>query len=276
MVQYIGMTSTAEVAKKAPAKKSVSATKTTPKRPSKARARKTPAKKTPTKKTTVKEAATKAPKKRTAAKAKKASVAKKTAPKTLAPEVTTEEDMTSEKDTATSVQRKAPTAFAARARATLKKRRQFIVVGMLLLLGVGSSAAVGFTDTGRIDINQIIAERNARINANAGTADDLAAGSKTIPVQNTSSAPDGGLIGLMPSPTVPKKPASTTASTTLALATTTASSSDASGDVAAPTAEVAGVASSSAAVSPEPEPALRPEETVINEASVAVPSAGAG
>lgn len=123
--------------------------------------------------------------------------------------------------------RKAPTSISAE-RATKKNgRRQLIVVAVLLVLGVGSSAAVGFTDKGGIDINQLIAERNRKIES--GELHE-----SIIPVQNTNQAPDGGLIPLgdAAAPQV-----SGAASTTDATATSSATSTE-EGNIPTPPEEI--------------------------------------
>ena len=86
--------------------------------------------------------------------------------------------------------RKAPTLIA-KEKATIKNiRRQILVITFLLLLGVGSSAAVGFSDKGIINVEETIAYRNDQARA-AGEAEDT-----LVPVQNTPQEVDGGLIGL--------------------------------------------------------------------------------
>ena len=88
-----------------------------------------------------------------------------------------------------SEQRKAPTPIAAQ-RATKKSaKRQTFVVILLMLLGIGSSAAVGFTDIGKIDVNKIIEDRNKKVESGELQGE-------IVPVQNTNQEPDGGLIQL--------------------------------------------------------------------------------
>jgi hypothetical protein len=60
-----------------------------------------------------------------------------------------------------------------------------------LIIGVGASAGVGFTDKGGINVNEVIENRNERIRR--GEIQDV-----IVPVQNTNPAPDGGLIQLSP------------------------------------------------------------------------------
>lgn len=111
--------------------------------------------------------------------------------------------------------RKAPTPIAAQKAKTRRGRKNITVVAILLLLGVGSSAAVGFTDKGQIDVAQTIAQRNEEARA-AGQPEII------IPVQ-TTELPNGGLTGVGDDPSA-QPPASTpdpTASSTEATASTT-------------------------------------------------------
>jgi hypothetical protein len=113
--------------------------------------------------------------------------------------------------------RKAPTKFAEANAVKKSKRNQYIVVALLLSIGVGASAAVGFSDSeaGQINVAQTIKERNERM------ANLVDVTGPTVVVPTPSQLPDGGLIGLRPSDstTVPAETPST--------ASTTASSSDA-------------------------------------------------
>lgn len=94
-------------------------------------------------------------------------------------------------------ERKAPTPLAGKKLAKAKKRKRTVVVGFLLLLGVISSAAVGYIDEGQIDVKKTIDARNERIRNNVANEDDVLTSSVEIPVQNTNinNKPDGGLIG---------------------------------------------------------------------------------
>ena len=85
--------------------------------------------------------------------------------------------------------RKAPTPIAADRATTRSTRRQAIVVGLLIFVGVGASAAVGYTDKGGINVEQAIAARNERINKGEIQGEILQ-------VQNTPQVADGGLVGL--------------------------------------------------------------------------------
>ncbi len=111
--------------------------------------------------------------------------------------------------------RKAPTPIATEKASRRSAKRQMILVATLIILGLGGSAAVGFTDKGRIDINQLITERNRKIES--GELHE-----SIIPVQNRSQEVDGGLIPVAEeaAPQV-SGVASTTASSTEATASST-------------------------------------------------------
>ena len=87
------------------------------------------------------------------------------------------------------VTRKAPTPIAEEKTDKKKSRRQMIVIAAMIIVGVGASAAVGFTDKGQIDVQGTIAWRNeeARSTGNEGAI---------VPEQNSPQLPDGGLIGM--------------------------------------------------------------------------------
>lgn len=130
------------------------------------------------------------------------------------------------------VQRKAPTPIAAKKARSNARRNQLIVVAVLFFVGVGASAAVGFTDKGQIDVSRTIEERNERIRN--GQIDDADKQRIVVPVQNTNNSqkPNGGLVPIpqdqLPAPVI-EEVASTTASTTDATASSTdevASSTD--------------------------------------------------
>jgi len=59
--------------------------------------------------------------------------------------------------------RKAPTRFASEARRLKDKRVQLGVVAALLVIGIGASAVVGFSDQGQIDVELTIQEREQRM-----------------------------------------------------------------------------------------------------------------
>jgi hypothetical protein len=182
----------------------------------------------------------KTPRKRAAP--KKTAVAKKTTPRKTAVKKTTPRKTTATKSTPKKkaqkeegfveeeelqvvesvVGRKAPTKFSAEEASKRSKRNQMIVIGVLLLLGVGSSAVVGFTDEGQINVTQTIKDRNERM-ANLVDVDD-----SVVIAPTPSRLPDGGLTGLRPSvpqvkPVVPPPQASSTATTTANLSDTASS-----------------------------------------------------
>ena len=107
------------------------------------------------------------------------------------------------------VVRKAPTPIAESRREKHFARKHAIVIGVLMVLGIGSSAAVGFTDKGQIDIVMIIDERNKKA-AERGEQ-PIAAEEELLP--------DGGLIPADPS-SVPQQ-ATTTPATASSTASTT-------------------------------------------------------
>lgn len=116
----------------------------------------------------------------------------------------------------TSQTRKAPTPIASEQEQRVVGRKRLLITATVIILGFVSSAIVGFSDPGKIDINQVIQQRNKQLTSGGQT--DVV----TIPVQNTSQEPDGGLIGLGIEPTPPAtQEATTTASTTEQTATTT-------------------------------------------------------
>ena len=119
----------------------------------------------------------------------------------------------------TKIERKAPTAFAAQRVSKRNHKKQVFLVGVLILLGVGVSAMVGFMDEGVIDVQKTIEDRNERIRTNTADERDIFFSNVEVPVQNTSKKADGGLIG-RPTPVTPK-PASTTATSTEETASTT-------------------------------------------------------
>jgi hypothetical protein len=106
------------------------------------------------------------------------------------------------------VPRKAPTPLATEKRNEKKSKKQRYVVAFLMFVGIASSAAVGLTDEGRINVEATITARNEQSRA-AGRENEI------VPVQNTEVAPDGGLVGLMASDnSQPSQPAATSSDDT--------------------------------------------------------------
>lgn len=86
--------------------------------------------------------------------------------------------------------RKAPTILISKGTTKSPARKQVFIVATLLIIGVGSSAAIGFTDPGQIDVVKTITERNEQAK-NSDTPNPI-----MVPVQSTTQEPDGGLVGL--------------------------------------------------------------------------------
>ena len=199
-------------------------------------------KRAPRKRATSTAAKKAAPKKPRKVAAKKAAPRKKVAPVVEEPENTEDEQATAVPE----VTRKAPTTFS-----TAKPKRRFprhsVIVGVILLIGVGASAAVGFSDVGQINVNEVIEARNQRVLNNSTDERDDVVNSVSVPVQNTNNQNqvDGGLVGIGDTTPPPAPAATTTASTT----DTTASSTE---PVATSTQEV--VEPEPVATSTEPTP----------------------
>lgn len=125
--------------------------------------------------------------------------------------------------------RKAPTSIASQNNKSKTKRNQIMFVAVLLVVGIGGSAAVGFTDKGQINVNQAIEERNERLRN--GQLSEKDSQRIIVPVQNSEAnkLPDGGLVGfgVGAEPPAPKpEPATTTASSTATSTDETATSTD--------------------------------------------------
>jgi hypothetical protein len=104
--------------------------------------------------------------------------------------------------------RKAPTTIKDEKQKTKSFRKHAIVIGVLLAIGIGSSAVVGFTDKGQIDVVTMIEDRNKKAEER---------GEKMIPTSAKDLLPNGGLIPADPgtiTPNTPPATATTTASTT--------------------------------------------------------------
>jgi hypothetical protein len=146
---------------------------------------KTPADKTAPKKTLVK----KAPRK---AAAKKKTPAKKSVKKELASEETFAGETEVTEVAAAMKKRKAPTVFLREAAKKRAVKTQVIVVGVLLIMGVGASAAVGFNDSdaGQINVAETIKAQNARMTNMV----DVDGPTVVAPVPNRATTPDAGLI----------------------------------------------------------------------------------
>ena len=120
-------------------------------------------------------------------------------------------------------QRKAPTVFAEDAAKKRSYKIQAIVTVVLLVIGLGASAAVGVTDDGQIDVARTIKERNDRM----ANMVDVDGPTVVAAPQFDPSVPDGGfvVVGQKPTPTpipAPAATASSTATTTDTVASSTA------------------------------------------------------
>lgn len=109
------------------------------------------------------------------------------------------------------VERKAPTAIKEEKNQRKSSRTQMIVVGTLLVIGVASSAAVGLTDKGQIDVVTMIDERNKKAEER---------GEKIVSTSVNDQLPDGGLIPADPATIASSTPAVTETSTSTATTTT--------------------------------------------------------
>lgn len=130
------------------------------------------------------------------------------------------------------VVRKAPTPIAEIKREKRFARKHAIVIGVLMVIGVGSSAAIGLTDKGQIDIVNIIEERNKKA---------AERGEKLI-VAEEELLPDGGLIPADPSTATPQ------ATSTPNIASSTASSTP-QGNIPRTAEEIAAEAQTESATS---------------------------
>lgn len=126
-----------------------------------------------------------------------------------------------------SVVRKAPTGISNEKALERRKQTRLIIVGVLVAIGVGSSAAVGLTDEGEIDVLRTIEARNERIRNNQATEQDVLTTTFEVPVQNTNERKvDGGLKGRGTGGVAPVLPPAETASTTASSTDMTASSTE--------------------------------------------------
>jgi hypothetical protein len=113
--------------------------------------------------------------------------------------------------------RKAPARVSATPSPRKRGSKKIVVAGIILLVIVGASVAIGFTDKGPIDVTSVIATRKQ----NATGEEQRAL--ESVPVQQgQSGVVNGGLVGTgAPSPLVPMDPAPHTASSTDSTATST-------------------------------------------------------
>lgn len=90
--------------------------------------------------------------------------------------------------------RKAPTPLAADREVEVEKRKKATISFVILALGVGASAVIGFTDGGQINVEETIEARNERIRNNQANEQDVISSTIEVPVQDTDSVNkvDGG------------------------------------------------------------------------------------
>ena len=159
----------------------------------KATASKAAPKKTTAKKTTAK----KAPVKRRSPAKSKTTVRKSAAAageQSVEEELDTglEEEAETKELAATIKKRKAPTVFSSEAAKKRALKTQVIVIGVLLIMGVGASAAVGFNDStaGQINVEETIKAQNAKM----ANMVDVDGPTVVAPTPNRATIPDNGLI----------------------------------------------------------------------------------
>ncbi len=185
---------------------------------------------------------TRAPRKQAASsdvpkpRAPRRTVARKATPSRTSKKVVTEDEVAIESP-ARVLQRKAPTPLATDRIEKKTRKKQLLIASLLLLVGVGASAAVGFSDTGQIDVNKTIEDRNDRITSSS----DNPTGEIVVPVQNTSGEPNGGMRGRgvgtrNVTPPVPVEGASSTEAT--ASTTDTVPATEEAADVENPDAAI--------------------------------------
>jgi hypothetical protein len=116
-----------------------------------------------------------------------------------------------------------------------KREKSLYVSGALFGLGILAAVLIGYSDQGQINPASVIAERNARLTAGVMDASEAAEGeasSQLIPVQNTSTEKNGGLVRSTTQPQPAPQPveesvATSTATTTEEVATTTPATEEA-------------------------------------------------
>jgi hypothetical protein len=99
--------------------------------------------------------------------------------------------------------RKAPTPIASDIDHKKSRRKQLIIAGIVVCVGFASSAAFGLSDEGKINVAETLASRDGSLNE-GGTR------RQNVPVQNTSTLPDGGLVPVGDGNTPPVVEAATT------------------------------------------------------------------
>jgi hypothetical protein len=122
-----------------------------------------------------------------------------------------------------------------------------MIVTMVVLLGtVGAGVLIGISDKGPIDVIAVVNERNEKIGRGEVRGEDGESVTRTVPVQNSDTRPNGGLV---PAEVVETPPPAVEESKP----DTTASSSE----------SVAGEETDSAPSTPETESEVTEEETTV-------------
>ena len=111
------------------------------------------------------------------------------------------------------VRRKAPTSLDSSSQSSRKSYKIIYIPALILVLGLGISAFIGFSDEGQINIVGVINDRNTKVSAGEAVEGESGT-SQIVPVQNNGNGlPDGGLVGAGTPP--PPAPVEEVASTTL-------------------------------------------------------------
>jgi hypothetical protein len=133
-------------------------------------------------------------------------------------------------------ERKAPTNIGLDYIQKQTRKKQTLIIATILFLGLVSSAGVGLTDEGQINIQQTIEERNEKILTDSGEAPTEGMNQVAVPVQNTTGHTGATLKGKGSSGN--KVPAeSETTSTTTEPSTETADQSVGNTEIVATTTE---------------------------------------
>ncbi len=121
--------------------------------------------------------------------------------------------------------RKSPTTLPTSSNSMNSHRKvspkKYVALG-LMISGLAIATFIGYSDKGQIDITAVISERNSKLTAGVSGNEGINTTNVTVPVQNTSNLPDGGLVGSTEPASVPLPPIVETATTS----TTTASSTE--------------------------------------------------
>ncbi len=117
--------------------------------------------------------------------------------------------------------RRAPTPLRAERQAAKHSSKILVIATVILVIFSGVGIAIGMSDQGEIDVVAVVNERNEKIGRGEVRDGNNEAVTQTVPVQNTDTRPNGGLVPMDPSevppPAVTETPvevASTTATTT--------------------------------------------------------------